>query len=56
MGVNTTTLNCIIKQNVFIDQPPRFENHDNHNHAYKLKQALYIDASPKACKKKSSFI
>ncbi|KAG2380359.1 Retrovirus-related Pol polyprotein from transposon TNT 1-94 Protease [Vigna angularis] len=41
MDVKSAFLNGYIKEDVFVEQPPGFEDFKNPNHIYKLKNALY---------------
>ncbi|GJX86811.1 retrovirus-related pol polyprotein from transposon TNT 1-94 [Tanacetum coccineum] len=41
MDVKTTSLNSILREEVYVSQPDKFVNKDNLNHVYKLKNALY---------------
>jgi len=41
MGVKSAFLNGIINLEVYVEQPPGFEDHQHPNHVYKLKKALY---------------
>ncbi|GJR99972.1 retrovirus-related pol polyprotein from transposon TNT 1-94 [Tanacetum coccineum] len=41
MDVKTAFLNGILREEVYVSQPDRFVDQDNHNHVYKLKKALY---------------
>ena len=41
MDVKSAFLNGFIKENVYVEQPPRFEDYKFPNHIYKLKKALY---------------
>jgi len=41
MDVNRAFLNGFIKEEVYVSQPPDFEDHKHLNHVYKLKKALY---------------
>jgi len=41
MDVNSAFLNGYINEEVYVDQPPGFENHQYPNHVFKLKKALY---------------
>jgi len=38
---SNTFLNGIINEEVYVEQPPGFENHQHPNHVFKLKKALY---------------
>ena len=41
MDVKSTFLNGFVKEEVYVEQPPLFENDKLPNHVYKLKKALY---------------
>ena len=41
MDVKSVFLNGLIQEEVYVEQPPGFENSDKPNHVYKLKKALY---------------
>jgi len=41
MDVKSDFLNGIINEEVYVEQPPGFEDHQHPNHVYKLKKALY---------------
>jgi len=41
MDVKSAFLNRFIQEEVYVDQPPGFENSDMPNHVFKLKRALY---------------
>ena len=41
MDVKTAFLNGVISEEVFIKQPPSFEDLKHHDHVYKLKKSLY---------------
>ena len=41
MDVNSEFLNGYITDEVYVAQPPRFENHEFPNHVFKLSKALY---------------
>jgi hypothetical protein len=41
MDVNSAFLNGYINEEVYVEQPPGFENGKKPNHVYKLKKALY---------------
>lgn len=41
MDVKSTFLNGYINEEVYVSQPPDFENFEFPNHVYKLKHALY---------------
>ncbi|KAI0530779.1 hypothetical protein KFK09_000327 [Dendrobium nobile] len=41
MDVKSAFLNGVIEEDVFVEQPPGFENSKYPNHVFKLKKALY---------------
>ena len=41
MDVKSTFLNCYIKEEVYVEQPPGFEDHKYPDHVFKLTKALY---------------
>jgi len=41
MDVKSAFLNGFIKENVYVEQPPGFEDYKLSNHIYKLNKALY---------------
>ena len=41
MDVKSAFLNGFIQEEVYADQPPRFENSDKPSHVFKLKKVLY---------------
>ena len=41
MDVKSAFLNGYINEDVYVDQPPGFEDHQHPNHVFKLKKALY---------------
>jgi hypothetical protein len=41
MDVKSALLNGVIQEEVFVRQPPGFENHKYPNRVYKLSKALY---------------
>ena len=41
MDVKSVFLNGYINEEVYIEQPPSFEDDKKPNHVYKLKKALY---------------
>ena len=41
MDVKSAFLNGFIKENVYVEQPPGFEDYNFPNNIYKLKKALY---------------
>ena len=50
MDVKSVFLNDFIQEEVYVDQPPGFENSDKPSHVFKLKKALYgLKQVPKAC-------
>jgi hypothetical protein len=40
MYVKAAFLNGPIKKEVYVEQPPRFEDEEYHNHVYKIHKAL----------------
>ena len=49
MGVKTTFLNKVIKEEVYIEQPECFETHEKKTHVCRLKKALYgLKQAPRA--------
>ena len=40
MDVKSSFLNCYINEEVFVSQPPGFEDHQHPGHVFKLKKAL----------------
>jgi hypothetical protein len=50
MDVKSAFLNRPIKEEVYVEQPPRFEDSEYPNHVYKLSKALYgLKQAPRAC-------
>jgi len=41
MDVKSTFLNGFVNEEIYVSQPPGFEDHQFLNHVYKLKKALY---------------
>jgi len=41
MDVKSSFLNGYVEEEVYVSQPPSFEDHKHPNHAYKLKKTLY---------------
>jgi hypothetical protein len=49
MGVKSAFLNGSIKEEVYMEQPPGFEDEEYHNHVYKLHNMLYrLKQAPRA--------
>jgi hypothetical protein len=49
MDVKTSFLNDTIKEEVYVEQPPGFEDSEYPNHVYKLSKALYrLKQAPRA--------
>ena len=49
MDVKSTFLNGYILEDVYIEQPPDFQNHKYPDHVFKLKKVLYgLKQAPKA--------
>ena len=41
MDVKTTFLNSVVEEEVYVEQPLKFETHDRETHVCKLKKAMY---------------
>ena len=41
MDVKTTFLNGVVEEEVYVEQPLRFETHDKETHVCKLKKSMY---------------
>ena len=41
MDVKTAFLNCVVEEEVYVEQPLGFETHDMESHVCKLKKAMY---------------
>ena len=49
MDVKMTSLNGVIEEEVYIEQPEGFETHDQKTHVCRLKRALYgLKQAPRA--------
>jgi len=47
MDVKSAFLNGFIQEEVYVDQPPGFENSDKPSHVFKLKKGItWLKASP----------
>ena len=47
MDVKSVFLNGFIQEEVYVDQPPGFENSDKPNHVFKLKKdSIWFETSP----------
>ncbi|XP_070032159.1 uncharacterized protein [Nicotiana tomentosiformis] len=50
MDIKSAFLNGYLKEEVFVRQPPGFENKESPDHVYKLDKALYgLKQAPRAC-------
>ena len=50
MDVKSTFLNSYINEEVFVEQPPGFEDNKKPDHVYKVKKALYgLKQALRAC-------
>ncbi|XP_022635944.1 uncharacterized protein LOC111241577 [Vigna radiata var. radiata] len=55
MDVKSAFLNGYIKEEVYVEQPPGFEDFENPNHVYKLRKALYgLKQAPRSWYKRLS--
>jgi len=41
MDLKSAFLNGVVNEEIYVSQPPRFEDHKHLDHVYKLKKALY---------------
>ena len=49
MDVKSVFLNGFIQEEVYVEQPPSFEDFEKPNHVYKLQKALYcLKQTPRA--------
>ena len=49
MNIKSTFLNGYIKEEVYVEQPPGFEDHKYPDHVFKLAKALYgLKQAPRA--------
>jgi hypothetical protein len=49
MDVKSAFLNGYINEEVYVEQPPEFEDYKQPNHVYKLRKALYgLKQAPRA--------
>ena len=53
MDDKSAFLNGIINEEVYVEQPSGFEDHQHPNHVYKLKKALYgLKQAPRKCEER----